>query len=186
MHRNKWRSGLFSLVALACALISPLRAYAALVINGPAFGVPGGALTLDIGLDAALTAGIDELTLVVQFDSGVLTGQNAVAGPLLTSGSFGANAPAGSATHSFLTTLSSVGPGVISSWTFMIDPAALPQTTVVQATLNTFLIDSEQTANLVSELFSIQVQAVPLPSALLLLGSAFLAVSGLTKRRVTS
>lgn len=186
MNRNEWRSGLFSLVAMACALVFPLRAYAALVVSGPALGVPGGTLSLDIGLDAALAANIDELSLVVQFDSDVLIGQNAVAGPLLAIGSFGANAPAGSATHSFLTTLSSLGPGVVATWNFVIDPAALSQTTVVQATLKTFLIDNELTANLVSEPLTIQVQAVPLPAALPLLGSAFLALSALARRRAAS
>ena len=182
MYKNRRQSILFSWVVMACA-VWPLAAHSALIISGPTSGIAGGTLSVDIGLDAALVANIDELTLDVQFDSGVLTGQNAVAGSLLTVGSFGANAAAGTATHSFLLTLSDLGPGVLATWTFAINPAAVTQTTAVQATLQTFTIDSQLTANLVSAPFSITVNAVPVPPALPLLGSAFLMLGAALSRR---
>lgn len=184
MNREESRARWLSLIALACAFALPPRAHAALVVDGPTTGVQGGIISFEIGLDAAFTANIDELTLEVQFDPDVLTGQNAVAGPLLASGSFAANAPAGTATHSFLATLTDLGPGVLATWTFLIDPTAVPQTaTTVRARLQTFIIDSELTGDLLSEPLTVVV--VPVPATLPLLGSALIALGGLLRRRAS-
>lgn len=164
-----------AVLAAVCALASPLRAHAALFLDGPATVVPGQTFPLSLGLDAALVAEIDELTLLVQFDPGVLTGQNAVAGALLGSGSFAANAAAGTATHSFPATLSDLGPGVLATWTFAVDPAAIPQTaTLVQATLQTFVTPDDPTALLSAGPLTITVIPEPSSVGLLLAGLALL------------
>src|SRR4249920_343290 len=105
-----------ALAALACAFALPLRGNAALFVDAPASGLPGGTFDLKIGLDAPLVAEIDDLMLAVAFDPAVLTGQNAVAGLLLapSTGSFLANAPGGTATHSFSPdTLTGLGTGLL-------------------------------------------------------------------------
>lgn len=159
----------FLLIMAALCTISQ-SVHAALVISGDASGTPGGSVSLSIELDASLVAVIDELTLDVQFDDAVLLGQNANAGGLLSGGLFAANAANGAATNSFLATLTEIGPGLIATWSFMIDPGAAAQSTDVQVTLRTLMLVDELTAELVSDPFSVSV--VPVPPALLLLGSA--------------
>lgn len=169
---------LLALAALACAFALPLRGNAALFVDAPASGPPGGTFVLEIGLNAAFVAGIDELALVVAFDPGVLTGQAAMPGPLLANGLFGTNPPAGTAIHSFLTPLAGLGPGTVASWTFGIAPAAVPGTaTAVSATLRTFVSDSELTAELASAPLTISV--VPEPSIAWLLAAGLAGMGAL-------
>ena len=65
-------------------------AHAALFISGPVEALPGGLVTLSIGLDAPLVADIDELQLHLDFDPAVLHPQAAAGGSLLCAGSDGA------------------------------------------------------------------------------------------------
>jgi len=168
-------------VALACGLALPLRSNAAVSIVGPTSAAPGETISLAIDLGTALEAGIDELSLQLSFDPAVLSGQDAAAGPLLVSGSFVPNAATGAATHSFLSTLAALGPGTLATWTFQISPSAIPQTTtVVGATLTTFVIDDELTAELSSAPFTITVVPEPSVWASLLIGIATL---GALRRR---
>lgn len=176
------RTRSLALLAAVCTFALPLHAHAALFLDGPATVTPGQTFPLAVGLDAALLAEIDDLMLAVQFDPAVLTGQNAVAGPLLGSGSFAVNAAAGTATHSFPATLVQLGPGALATWTFAVDPAAAPQTaTVVQATLRTFVFDSNPTAVLSAAPLTITVVPEPSSAALLLAGLAL--VGGLRALR---
>jgi len=163
------------LLGLLMVLSAP--AHAALFVDGPATVAPGATFPVDIRLEPALVADIDDLLIQVGFDASVLTGQSAVAGPLLpATGNFLADAAGGMATHSFLSTLAALGPGVLVTWTFHVDPAALPgATTSIQANLRTFVIDNNLTAEMTSQALVITV--VPEPSAawLLLVGLVGLA-----------
>lgn len=167
-----------------CTFALPLHAHAALFLDRPATVTPGQTFPLSIGLHAALLAEIDDLLLAVQFGPAVLTGQNAVTGPLLGSGSFAANAAAGNATHSFPATLAQLGPGVLATWTFAVDPAAAAQTaTVVEATLRTFVFDSDPTAVLSAAPLTITVVPEPSSAALMLAGLALVGVLAALRRR---
>ena len=184
MHFGKSRNRYLALIALACTLALPFRTNAAVSIVGPTSAAPGETISLAIDLGSALEAGIDELTLDLSFDPSVVTGLDANAGPLLASGSFVPNAAAGSATHSFLSTLATLGPGTLATWTVRIDPSALPQTTtIVGATLRTFVIDNELTAELASAPFTITVVPEPSVWASLVLGLATLGALRMRRGR---
>lgn len=182
MKKHAW-TGWLARLAAALAFGLPLHTHAALVLDGPATVVPGQTFTLGIGLDAALVAEIDYLMLGVQFDPAV-TSQNAAAGALLASGSFLANAAAGTATHSFLATLAQLGPGVLATWTLAVDPTAVAgTTTALRATLETLVIDDTPTAMLSAGPLTIAVVPEPSAAALLLAGLAFVAgLAALRKR----
>jgi hypothetical protein len=176
------RIGSLARLAAAFAFALPLHAQAALFLDGPATVMPGQTFPLGIGLDSALLADIDNLMLTVQFDPAVLAGQNAAAGALLGSGSFLANAATGVATHSFPMTLAQLGPGALATWTLAVDPAAVPNSvTIVRATLETSVIDSDPTATLSAGPLTITVVPEPSSAALLLAGLAL--VGGLAAVR---
>jgi len=180
--RQSWTRWL-ALITLACACALPFRAQSAVSVIGPTSGAPGDTLSFDIVLTTPLVTAIDELTLSLMFDPGVLTGIDAVAGPLLAPGGFGVNPTTGQATHSFLSTLSDIGPGRIATWTFRIDPAAVPNTTtVMQATLQTFVIDNELTASLISDPLTISVVPEPSVAGFLLAGLVVFGVMRVARR----
>jgi hypothetical protein len=183
MHSGTSWSRTLALAALASALTLPLRSNAAVSISGPTSAAPGETISLAIDLGTALEAGIDELSLQLSFDATVLSGQEAAAGPVLASGSFVPNASTGAATHSFLSTLATLGPGTLATWTFQISPSAIPQTTtVIGATLMTFVIDDVLTAEMSSAPFTITV--VPEPSVWASLLAGIAALGALRRRQL--
>lgn len=167
-----------------CLLLATASAsvHAALVIDGTFAAPPGGMVTLTLGLDAALSADIDELRLRIEFDPAVLHPQSAASGSLLSGSLFLPDVDSGIATASFLATLATLGPGDLASWTFEVDPAAVPATrTSVRAFLDTFVIDDVPTAGLSSAEYSIT--AVPEPSSGMLITIGLCALGALARWR---
>ncbi|MEQ9059750.1 MAG: hypothetical protein RLW61_10030 [Gammaproteobacteria bacterium] len=149
-------------------MVSPWYAQAALVISGPDTVEPGTTISLAIELDVALLAEIDTLLVSIESNNGGVAGVSATAGPLLGGGSFLANAPGGLGNMAFLSTLNSLGPGQLVTWTFAVDPSLVPpQSLDFMAVLQTFNLDDELTGELVSGVKSVAV--VPLPPAVALL-----------------
>jgi hypothetical protein len=153
------------------------EAAAALVVSGPAAGVPGQELVVNIQLDTPLTGvDFDDLALILDFGA-PLTGVDATEGALLAGSLFGANAPGGVATASFLSTQSDLGPGVLTTWKFKVDPnAVFGSTTTITPHLITSIIDDEETANLTGAAFSVQVVPEPSVNVAVIAGLLLLAV----------
>jgi len=161
-----------TLMALMCLGTTLREAHSALLISGPAAGAPGEELTLSVILDAPLTGfDIDELTLSLDFDHAVLTGIDATEGALLSGSSMTPNAAGGSAVASFLATQSGLPSGVLAIWKFRIDPLAnVPTLTFITPRLQTFIVDSEPTADIPGAAFTIHVIPEPSLSVLLIAG----------------
>ena len=175
MHTWRLRTAAGALLGCLWLAAGMTASHAALIIDGPIEALPGGLVTLSIGLDAALAADIDELQLHLDFDPTVLHPQAASGGPLLASALFLANVDAGTATALFLATLTTSGPGELATWTFMVDPAVAPLTQMsVRAHLDTFVIDSVPTASLSSVAHVITAVPEPASSAMIMVGVCLL------------
>lgn len=175
-----WLAGL----GLAAAVNA---AHAGLVIDGPSKVLPGETVTFSIGLDAPLQASIDELMVQLDFDPLVLHAQDADAGALLAGTLFLATPEAGTATASFIGTLATLGPGVLATWKFQVDPAApVSSQTELVAHLQTFIIDSPPTADLSSSAHLVTVVPEPATGAMLGLGVVLLGMLGAGRARRSS
>ncbi len=163
-------------------LLAPWTTQAALVVSGNDAVLPGGLVSLSIELDAALDAEIDSLILLIETNNPGATGDSALAGPLLSGGSFVSNPSSGEASMVFVTTLSALGPGTLASWTFAIDLlVGQPQPLEFRATLQTFNLEDELTAELISDVKSVAV--VPVPPAFALLAAPLALVMARSTRR---
>jgi hypothetical protein len=174
-NKSSWRSG--APMAMLCLSAWAGPVYSALIVHGPGTAAPEQNITLSIELDATLSAAIDELGLTLEFDPAVLT--NPVAGPgsLLASSSFTANSATGTAVASLLATAADLGPGTLASWTFTIPITAVRGEQIfVRARLETFIIDSQPTANLSSDVLTITIVPEPSFYAFLVLGAMMLVV----------
>jgi hypothetical protein len=158
------------------------EAHSALLISGPAAGAPGDDLTFSVTLDAPLSD-VDDLTLTLDFDSTVLSGHDAAEGALLAGTSFTPNSATGSAVASFLATQSALGPGVLATWRFKIDPAAqLGSQTIITPHLNTTVIDNQAT-DIPGQPFTLSIVPEPSLSLLLVAGLALIASAPAFRRR---
>jgi hypothetical protein len=163
--------------ALLCLWAFAHEARSALIISGPSSGAPGDQITLSIQLDVPFSVDIDDLNLILEFDAGVLHGLTAAIGALLPAGSTTPNAANGTLSASFDLTRSGIGPGVLTQWTFGIDPGAAAHTqTSVRARLLTSIIDDMPTGELPSEPLVITIVPEPSLWALLLGGVALLGL----------
>jgi hypothetical protein len=174
----KLRSRALVVTAMGCLASWAYQADAALLVSGPHSAAAGQEITLSIELDAALTGvNIDELNLFLEFDPAVLKTPTAEPGVLIAGSSFTANPGAGTAVASFLATLTDLGPGVLARWTFKLDDGGVRlDATSVRARLETFIIDSQSTATLASNVLTIRIIPEPALYALVLFGLAALVV----------
>jgi hypothetical protein len=174
-----------ALVALMCTGTAVHEAHSALLISGPAAGAPGDDLTFSVTLDAPLTGiDIDDLTLTLDFDSNVLSGHDATQGALVAGALFTPNSASGSAVASFLATQTGLGPGVLATWKFKIDPGAhLGSQTTITPSLRTTVIDNQPTGDLPGQPFTLSIVPEPSLSLLLIAGLALIASAQRVQRR---
>jgi hypothetical protein len=164
-------------IALLCLVTPAHEARSALIIAGSSSGQPGNQITLSIQLDVPFSVDIDNLNLILEFDSVVLQGLDAATGALLPAGSTALNPAKGTGSTSFDLTQSGIGPGVLAQWTFEIDSGASAHTrTSVRARLLTWIVDDMPTGDLPSEPFIISIVPEPSLWALLLGGLALIAL----------
>ena len=168
-----------------CGWAGPV--HSALIVDGVRSAAPGQLITLSIELDAALSVSIDDLELSLEFDPAVLTNPTALPGPLLATSIFTANTATGTGVASFLATATALGPGTLASWTFMINSAAANGEKIsLRARLDTFIIDSQPTASLSSDVLTIRIVPEPSFYAFVLAALAALVLLQSTRRGTRS